>query len=76
MDRVNEAGPRSPRRSLDAGEDHKAHAAFGRLFLPEAPVHGGDLKPLLLWLCEQLDEQDGRLRALETRQDANRFNPE
>ena len=63
-------------QSLDAGKDHRDHAAFGRLLgEPEAPVHMGDLKPLLLWLCEQLDEIDERLRALETRQDANRFNP-
>ena len=74
MDRMKLA--RDHMRSLDAGEDHRAYAAFTRLINePEAPVHMGDLKPLILWLCEQLDEQDRRLRALETRQDANRFNP-
>ena len=38
-------------------------------------MHGNDLKPLLLWFCEQLDELDERLRRLETRQDANHHNP-
>ena len=61
---------------LDAGEDHKAHGAFGRLVNePEAPVHAGDLKPLLEWIRERLDEQDERLRTLETRQDPNFHNP-
>ena len=63
-------------RTLDAGEDHKAYAAFGRLLEPMSPVHVGDLKPLFLWLCERFDEVDERLRRLETRQDANYHNPE
>lgn len=63
--------------TLDAGANHKAHAAFTRLVRErEAPIHGGDLRPILEWLCTQLDELNGQLGALRNRQNPEFHNPE
>ena len=62
--------------SLDAANNYKAHAAFTRLVKePEAPIHGTDLRPILTWLCLQLDWLDGELRAQRQRQDPEFHNP-
>jgi hypothetical protein len=63
--------------TLDAGRDHREHAAFTRLVeQSEAPVHSADLKPILTWVCGVLDQLGERVVALERRQDPEHHNPE
>ena len=62
--------------TLDSSRDRKAHDAFTRLVRePNAPLHGGDMRPILTWLCTQLDEMRGQLDALRRRQDPEFHNP-
>ena len=62
---------------LDSSRDRKAHDAFTRLVRePEAPIHAADLRPILTWLCTQLDEMREQLDAQRRRQDPEFHNPE